>query len=112
MVDLIMSLDNMLAIAAVAKGSILLIFLGLALTIPFLVCGSALVLALLNRLPILVWAGAILLGWVAGDLIGSDAALPASLGAPLAAWGGLAGAGLVAIFALLRRWRRRAASEM
>ncbi len=112
MADLIMSLDNMLAIAAVAKGSILLIFLGLALTIPFLVCGSALVLALLNRRPILVWAGAILLGWVAGDLIGSDAALPASLGAPLAARGGLAGAGFVAIFALLRRWRRRAASEM
>jgi YjbE family integral membrane protein len=113
--DAIVSLDNMLAIVAVAKGSKLLIFLGLALTIPFLIGGSALVLALLNRLPILVWAGGVLLGWVAGGLIGSDAALHASLGAPLGAplagWGGAAGAALVAAAALLRRWQRRAAKE-
>jgi YjbE family integral membrane protein len=110
--DAVMSLDNMLAIVAVAKGSKLLIFLGLALSIPFLVSGSALILALLNRLPILVWAGAILLGWVAGDLIGSDAALPAFLGALLAAWGGATGAALVAAAAALRRRQRSAAKEV
>jgi YjbE family integral membrane protein len=111
MADFIMSLDNMLAIVAVARGSILLIFLGLALTIPFLVCGSALVLALLNRLPILVWAGAILLGWVAGGLIGSDTALPVSLSAHLAEWDGAAGAALVAAATALRRWHRSAANQ-
>jgi YjbE family integral membrane protein len=112
MADTVMSLDNMLAVVAVAKGSKLLIFLGLALTIPFLISGSAMVLALLNRLPILVWAGGVFLGWVAGNLIGSDAALHAFFGAPLAGWGGAAGAALVAAAALLRRWHRRAAKEV
>jgi predicted tellurium resistance membrane protein TerC len=70
--DAVMSLDNMMAVAAAAKGSKLLILLGLALSIPILVFGSTLVLALLNRYPILVWAGAGLLGWIAGDLIGTD----------------------------------------
>ncbi len=111
MADAIMSLDNMLAIVAVAKGSTLLIFFGLAFSIPFLIGGSAIILALLNRFPILIWAGAILLGWVAGDLIGSDSALPASVGAPFAAWGGVAGAALAAAAAALRRWHRGAAKE-
>jgi len=60
--DAIMSLDNMMAIAAAAKGSKLLILFGLALSIPLIIFGSALVLALLNRFPVLVWAGAALLG--------------------------------------------------
>ncbi len=111
MADAIMSLDNMLAIVAVAKGSTLLIFFGLAFSMPFLIGGSAIILALLNRFPILIWAGAILLGWVAGDLIGSDSALPASVGAPFAAWGGVAGAALAAAAAALRRWHRGAAKE-
>ena len=105
-----MSFDNMLAVVAVAKGSILLILFGLALSIPLLIFGSTIVLALLKRFPVLVWAGAILLGWVAGDLIGSDAALPASLGAHLAEWDGAAGAAVVAA-AALRRWHRSAANE-
>jgi len=111
MADMIMSLDNMLAVVAIAKGSILLIFLGLVLTVPFLVFGSALILALLKRFPILVWAGAVLLGWVAGDLIGSDTALPASLGTRLAEWDGAAGAALVAAATALRRWHRSAANK-
>jgi YjbE family integral membrane protein len=73
--DAAMSLDNMVAIAAVARGSIPLILLGLALSIPLLISGSAIVLAALNRFPILVWAGALLLGGIAGDLAGSDANL-------------------------------------
>lgn len=106
--DAIMSLDNMLAIVAMAKGSKILILFGLSFSIPFLVGGSAVVLALLNRFPILVWAGAILLGWVAGSLIGADSALPAFLGA-LAAWGAPAGAVLVAVGSLVRRWHGSAA---
>jgi YjbE family integral membrane protein len=112
MADAVMSLDNMLAVVAVAKGSKLLILFGLALSIPLLVFGSAIVLALLNRVPILVWAGAILLGWVAGDLIGSDAALPTCLRARwpgYTAWDGPAGAVLVAAATSLRRWHRGAA---
>ncbi len=112
--DAVMSLDNMLAVVAVAKGSKLLILFGLALSIPLLIFGSALVLALLNRLPILVWAGAILLGWVAGDLIGSDAALPTCLRTHwpgYTAWDGPAGGVLVAAAASLRRWHRGAAKE-
>jgi len=55
-----------LAVAAAANGSLLLLVLGLAISIPLIVAGAALIMALLNRLPILVWAGAALLGWIAG----------------------------------------------
>lgn len=77
--DAVMSLDNMMAVAAAAKGSKLLILLGLALSIPFIIFGSTLLLPLFNRFPFLVWAGAALLGWVAGDLIGADTDIAAWL---------------------------------
>ncbi|MGE0765379.1 MAG: TerC family protein [Hyphomicrobiaceae bacterium] len=73
--DLIMSLDNVLAIAAAAKGSWSLIVLGLAISVPLIVFGATLVMFLLNRVPALVWAGAALLGWIAGELIVSDPGL-------------------------------------
>jgi YjbE family integral membrane protein len=104
--DAVMSLDNMIAVAAAAKGSKLLILLGLALTIPLLVFGSTLVLALLNRFPVLVWAGAGLLGWIAGDLIGSDPDLAAWLRVRwpgFDTWDGPAGAAFVPVIAWLRR---------
>jgi len=65
--DIVMSLDNVIAVAAAANGSVPLLVLGLAISIPLIVAGAALIMALLNRLPILVWAGAALLGWIAGD---------------------------------------------
>jgi len=67
--DLVMSLDNVLAIAAAAKNSTGLIIFGLAVSIPLIVAGATLILGLLTRYPILVWAGAALLGWVSGELI-------------------------------------------
>jgi YjbE family integral membrane protein len=70
--DAVMSLDNVLAIAAVAKDSTLLLVLGLAISIPLIVAGAALIMTILERAPLLVWAGAALLGWVAGDMILSD----------------------------------------
>jgi len=70
--DLVMSLDNVLAIAAAAKGNWSLIVLGLAISVPLIVFGATLVMFLLTRLPALVWAGAALLGWIAGELIVSD----------------------------------------
>jgi YjbE family integral membrane protein len=104
--DAVMSLDNMIAVAAAAKGSKLLIVLGLALSIPLLVFGSTLVLALFNRFPILVWAGAVLLGWIAGNLIGGDPNLATWLRVRwpgFDTWDGPAGAVFVAVIAWLRR---------
>ena len=70
--DLVMSLDNVLAIAAAAKENWGLIILGLAISVPLIVFGATLVMWLLTKLPVLVWAGAALLGWIAGELIVSD----------------------------------------
>ncbi len=110
--DGVMSLDNVIAIAAAAKEDIVLIIFGLALSIPLIVFGSSLVLALLNRFPILVWAGAALLGWIAGDLIGSDPTVAAWIRPRFAHfefWWAPAGMALVLAGAGLARWSRKAA---
>ena len=70
--DIIMSLDNVIAIAAAAGGNMALLVLGLAISIPLIVAGAALIMALLDRFPILVWAGAALLGWIVGEVIATD----------------------------------------
>jgi len=70
--DIVMSLDNVIAVAAVAKGQYVLLTIGLAVSIPMVIAGSAIILALLERFPILVWGGAAILGWVAGDIMASD----------------------------------------
>jgi YjbE family integral membrane protein len=70
--DIVMSLDNVIAVAAAANGQLPLLILGLAISIPIIVAGAALIMALLDKLPILVWLGAALLGWVAGDAISTD----------------------------------------
>ena len=75
--DIIMSLDNVIAIAAAAGGNMALMVLGLAISIPLIVAGAALIMALLDRFPILVWAGAALLGWIVGEVIATD---PVSVG--------------------------------
>ena len=79
--DIVMSLDNVIAVAAAANGSVPLLILGLAISIPLIVAGAALIMALLSRLPILVWAGAALLGWIAGDVIATDPAIHPKLDA-------------------------------
>lgn len=73
--DLIMSLDNVIAIAAAAKGSWLLIIFGLTISVPMIIAGAALLMAILERFPILVWAGAALLGWIAGEIMIEDPAV-------------------------------------
>lgn len=70
--DAIMSLDNVVAIAAASKGSVLLVLFGLGLSIPLIIFGSTLVLALLDRFPILIWAGAALLGFIGGEMIADE----------------------------------------
>jgi YjbE family integral membrane protein len=131
--DIVMSLDNVIAVAAAANGSIPLLILGLASSIPLIVAGAALIMALLDRLPVLVWAGAALLGWIAGDVIATDPAvhprlqslcdgsvgveldaLLALLGvAPLFVGGGSGGEvvcamlGVIAVLVVGSIWRRR-----
>jgi YjbE family integral membrane protein len=73
--DIIMSLDNVVAVAAVAHGAYVLLVIGLAISIPMVIAGSAIILALLERFPILVWGGAAILGWVAGEIFSSDRAV-------------------------------------
>ncbi len=70
--DIVMSLDNVIAVAAIAKGQYVLLTLGLAVSIPMVIAGSAIILALLERFPVLVWGGAGILGWVAGAVFASD----------------------------------------
>lgn len=70
--DIVMSLDNVIAVAAVAKGHYILLTIGLAVSIPMVIAGSAIILAMLKRFPVLVWGGAGILGWVAGDIFARD----------------------------------------
>jgi YjbE family integral membrane protein len=70
--DIVMSLDNVIAVAAAANGQISLLILGLTVSIPMIIAGAALIMMVLDRFPILVWLGATLLGWIAGDVIATD----------------------------------------
>lgn len=70
--DFVMSLDNVIAVAAAAGGNVLLLILGLAISIPLVVFGSTLMIKLMARFPIIVTLGAALIGWVAGETITND----------------------------------------
>lgn len=71
--DLVMSLDNVIAVAAAAGGNTTLLVIGLAISIPLVIFGATLMVKLMERFPIIVVAGAGLIGWVAGETIASDA---------------------------------------
>jgi YjbE family integral membrane protein len=70
--DFIMSLDNVLGVAAAAKGSLLLLILGLAISIPLIIYGSTFILKLMNRFPSIITIGGGVLGWVAGEMAIAD----------------------------------------
>jgi YjbE family integral membrane protein len=70
--DLVMSLDNVIAVAAAAGGNIVLLILGLAISIPLVIFGSTLLLHLMERYPIIITIGAALLGFVAGEMLVTD----------------------------------------
>jgi YjbE family integral membrane protein len=122
--DIVMSLDNVIAIAASAEIAAMrvdpahaaaiktaLIVFGLATSIPLIVGCSAILMRLLERFPILVWAGGALLGWVAGDIMAKDGALlhvlPADTVAQLHGWAAAAGAAFVVGLGLLLRRKRQ-----
>jgi YjbE family integral membrane protein len=126
--DIATSLDNVIAIAAAAETAAeqvdqanalsikaLLIVFGLATSVPLIIAGSALLVALLRRFPILIWAGGGLLGWVAGDIIGKDVALTRFVSAEIMdkvhGWSAVAGALFVIGVGYLIVRSRRAAHE-
>jgi YjbE family integral membrane protein len=73
--DLVMSLDNVLGVAAAAKGDVALLIIGLAISIPLIIFGSTLVLKVMERFPIIITLGAALLGYLAGEMLFADAAI-------------------------------------
>jgi YjbE family integral membrane protein len=110
--DLVMSFDNVMAVAAAAKGHVGLMAFGLVVSIPIVVVGARLIMRLMERYPLLVLAGGGLLGYIAGDMIVDDIAVRPFLGAnalmastviPIAGFGLVVGIGV-----LLARRRRRA----
>jgi YjbE family integral membrane protein len=70
--DVVMSLDNVIAVVAAANGSFALLALGLGISVPAIVVGATVIMAILNRFPIIVWLGSGVLGWIAGDVIATD----------------------------------------
>ena len=131
--DIVMSLDNVIAIAGAADSAAVkmaaaytgqqaldlaayvkfsLIAFGLATSVPLIIAGSAILMAMLDRFPILVWFGAGLLGWVAGEIIIKDAAVAGYLGADVVHrweyWAAAAGVVFVLVFGwLLRRGKHK-----
>ncbi len=73
--DLVMSLDNVIGVAAAAKGNVVLLVVGLVISIPLIIFGSAILLRIMGRFPIIITLGAGLLGWVAGEMAMSDPAI-------------------------------------
>src|SRR5689334_19009066 len=73
--DLVMSIDNVLGVAAAAKGSLVLLIFGLVVSVPLVIGGAQLIMRVIERFPILIVAGGGLLGYVAGELIVEDSAI-------------------------------------
>lgn len=127
--DIVMSLDNVIAIAAAAETAAArvdlahaltvkttLIVFGLATSVPLIIAGSALLMKIMERFPVLVWAGAALLGWVAGEIIIKDAAVAGYIGQEMVErghyWAAGAGAVIVVVVGwLIRRSKHQAALE-
>jgi len=119
--DVVMSLDNVIAIAAVAEKfdapeSYALLMFGLAVSIPLIMAGAAIVMSLLEKFPIVVWAGAALLGWIAGEIIAKDPLFTANLDPATAYTVWIIGATLGALLVVgagmvRRRWLRRSAPD-
>lgn len=84
--DMVMSLDNTLAIAAMAKGDYVLLVLGLALSIPIIIFGSQLIIKIMDKYPVIVYAGAALIAWTAGEMMVGDKKIGAVIQTVLPGW--------------------------
>jgi YjbE family integral membrane protein len=122
--DIVMSLDNVIAIAAAAETAAMrvdvdhalmikttLIVFGLATSVPLIIAGSALLMKVMERFPILVWAGAALLGWVAGEIIVKDAAVISYMGQEWVDKAHLWAAGIGAVLVVAVGWGIRRAKH-
>ena len=101
--DAIMSIDNVLALTAAAKGSVRLIIFGLLLSAPLVMFGANILSGLMSRFPIMLWVGAMILGWAGGELIAGDpewSRLTTSFQPPEALVGAV-GSGAVLLFAFI-----------
>ena len=106
--DVVMSLDNVIAVAGAARGSLLLLILSLVISIPLIVFGAAALMDLMKRFPIIITLGAGLLGWVAGEMAVSDVALHEGVNAQLPVLEKAfpaAGAGLVLLLGIFLKRR-------
>jgi YjbE family integral membrane protein len=111
--DAVMSVDNVIAVAGAAKGDMGLVVFGILISIPIIVWGSQLVIKLMDRFPMVITVGGMLLGWIAGTMIQTDPGLVAYLPQDKA-WGyglGIAGALLVLGLGKLIMARRTSKSE-
>ena len=102
--DAVMSLDNVIAVAGAAHGSIVLVTFGILVSIPIVVWGSKIVLTLMDRYPMVITLGAALLGWIGGGMMLTDPATPPAVAAsvPQASYVfGAAGAVLVVVLGKL-----------
>ena len=109
--DLVMSLDNVLAVAAAAKGNTALLIIGLAISIPLIVFGSTLLLKIMERFPIIITVGAALLGFLAGEMLLTDPAVTARFGElshGIVNTAGAIGAALVVVIGLYLQKRHAA----
>ncbi len=110
--DLVMSLDNVLAVAAAAKGDTVLLVLGLGISIPLIVFGSTLLLKVMERFPIIITLGAALLGFLAGEMLSSDPAVTRQIGEQSHTAANIAGViGAVLVVAVGLHLRRRHAAR-
>ena len=110
--DAVMSFDNVISVAAAARGHVGLLALGIAISIPLMVVGSQMMLWLLDRIPSLMIAGSALLGWIAGGLAMSDPFVDDALGHPGLLAHYLVSAGAAVLVVVIGQWlaRREAAS--
>ena len=112
--DLVMSLDNVLAVAAAAKGNLPLLVLGLLVSIPLIIFGATLLTKVMERFPIIITIGAALLGFLAGEMLLTDPAVTGHFGAmseQTVTFGGVLGAVLVvALGTYLTRRNAKASS--
>ena len=109
--DLVMSLDNVLAVAAAAQGNTVLLVVGLVVSIPLIVFGSTLILKVMERFPVIIVAGAALLGWLAGEMMLTDPAIRGWFGEVpenTVRLGGAIGAAVVVVVGKLLQRRTRA----